>query len=356
MSPGAVHVVVPDGIDDPARSSGGNAYDRRVCRELTAAGWVVHEHAVPGPWPHPDTTSLASLARVVSAIPDGSLLLVDGLVASVSPEVLVPGADRLRLVVLVHMPLGGRLPRVSPDGSRSMERAGLAAAAAVVTTSDWTRTWLLERYPLRPERVHVARPGVDVAELAPGTPTGGGLLCVAPVTAAKGYDVLVEALAALAGRRWHCDCVGAVDRDPRFVHDLEHRSRAAGLDGRVRFDGPRAGADLDTAYAAADLLVHASRAETYAMVVTEALARGLPVIASRVGGVPEALGETDGQRPGLLVEPGDPGALADALRRWLDDGDLRQRLRAAARARRATLASWPETALRVSRVLAEVVA
>ena len=48
-----VHVVVPEGIDDPARPSGGNTYDRRVCRGLAALGWAVREHAVPGDWPRP---------------------------------------------------------------------------------------------------------------------------------------------------------------------------------------------------------------------------------------------------------------------------------------------------------------
>ena len=73
------------------------------------------------------------------------------------------------------------------------------------------------------------------------------------------------------------------------------------------------------------MLVLASHAETYGMVVTEALARGLPVITTAVGGLPEALGQTrDGRRPGLLVPPGDSGALAAALRRWLTDAELRQ--------------------------------
>ena len=45
----AVHVIVPEGIDDPARPSGGNVYDRRVCRGLAALGWAVHEHAVAAP-------------------------------------------------------------------------------------------------------------------------------------------------------------------------------------------------------------------------------------------------------------------------------------------------------------------
>lgn len=91
------------------------------------------------------------------------------------------------------------------------------------------------------------------------------------------------------------------------------------------------------------------------MVVTEALAHGLPVVASAVGGLPEALGRAaDGTRPGLLVPPDDPAALADALSQWLDDGELRRRLRLAARERRGTLPAWSDTVRRVDRVLTEV--
>ena len=102
----AVHVVVPDGIDDPARPSGGNAYDRRICHGLAEIGWPVHVHAVPGSWPRPDAAAYAALAGVVQDLPDGALTLLDGLVASTAPKVLVPQANRLRLVPLVHMPLG----------------------------------------------------------------------------------------------------------------------------------------------------------------------------------------------------------------------------------------------------------
>jgi glycosyltransferase involved in cell wall biosynthesis len=76
------------------------------------------------------------------------------------------------------------------------------------------------------------------------------------------------------------------------------------------------------------------------------------VIATDVGGVPEALGHAPGgERPGLLIPPDDPAALAAALRAWLTDPDLRDRLRAAARGRRETLPSWTETAHRLSEVL-----
>jgi glycosyltransferase involved in cell wall biosynthesis len=342
----AVHVVVPEGVHDPERPSGGNTYDRRICTGLAALGWSVHEHAATGRWPSPDTTALAALADVLARIPDGSVVLLDGLVASTVPELLVPQTGRLCLVVLVHMPLGG-----------TSEAVVLGSAAAVVATSEWTRRWLLDNHGLPADRVQVAEPGVDPAALADGTPGGGELLCVAASTRAKGYDVLLAALALVGDLPWRCRCVGSLTGDPPFV---DHLGRAAtsttvGVEDRVRFTGPLAGEELDHAYGTADVLVLASRAETYGMVVTEALARGLPVIATAVGGLPEALGHVGGGgRPGLLVPPGDPERFATALRSWLTDAELRERLRRAALERRATLSPWSDTSTRISRVLAEV--
>jgi glycosyltransferase involved in cell wall biosynthesis len=316
-----VHVIVPEGIDDPTRPSGGNTYDRRVCDELAALGWSVRKHVA------------LDLPRVLARIPDGALVLLDGLIASSAPEVLVPDAHRLRQVVLVHMPL-----------EDEREREVLDAAAAVITTSEWARRRLEELYGL-PD-VHVAEPGVDPAPLAPGSAGGGALLCVAAVTRGKGHDVLLGGLATVTDLSWRCACVGSLDRAPAFADHVQRRALVDGLRDRVHFAGPRTGAALDHAYAAADLLVLASHGETYGMVVTEALARGVPVLASDVGGVPEALGHG-----GLLVPPGDPEALGAALRRWLEDADLRTRLRQAASERRDTLRGWEHTASAVAEVL-----
>jgi glycosyltransferase involved in cell wall biosynthesis len=351
----AVHLVVPEGVHDPRRPSGGNTYDRRVCAGLAASGWSVHEHEVPGPWPLPDSAALAALAGVLAEIPDGSVVLVDGLVASTVPELLVPQTGRLCLVVLVHMPLGGGFPGGEVVHARALEGPVLASAVAVIATSRWTRQWLLDTYALAPERVHVAEPGVDAAELAEGTPGGGELLCVGAYTQAKGYDVLLASLAFVRDLPWHCVCVGTTAGDASFVDHLGNAAATAGVDDRVRFTGPLSGAALDRAYAGADVLVLASRAETYGMVVTEALARGLPVIATAVGGLPEALGEvSDGSLPGMLVPPGDPWRFAVALRGWLADADVRGRLRVAARERRDSLPRWSDTTDRISRVLTRV--
>lgn len=340
-----VRLIVPEGLDDPSSPSGGNTYDRRIRDGLRDLGWAVHQHPVAGTWPTPAADDRAALAAVLDAVPDGRSVLVDGLVGCGVPEVLVPRAERLRLVVLVHLPLGDEVG--AAPGLAEREGRALHAARAVVVTSPWAARRVLEVHALPPDRVHVAQPGVDPAAVRERSGDGYRLLCVGALTPTKGQDVLAEALALVRDRAWCCDLVGPL-RSPRFTADLEAAVARHGLGDRVRVRGPLPAEDC---YPDADLLVLPSRVETYGMVITEALARGLPVIGSEVGGVPETLGRApDGTRPGLLVPPADPEALASALRRWFDDGGLRAGLRAAAARRRETLDGWEVTA----RCLAEV--
>jgi len=144
--------------------------------------------------------------------------------------------------------------------------------------------------------------------------------------------------------------VGSLSRDPAFVHQVRSQARTDGLDDRVVLAGPRTGADLDARYAAADLLVLASRGETYGMVATEALARGIPVLATAVGGLPEAIGRApDDSVPALAVPVEEFGV---SLRRWLTDAALRNQLRRSAVLRRSTLTAWTDT----TRIIGEVLA
>ena len=91
------------------------------------------------------------------------------------------------------------------------------------------------------------------------------------------------------------------------------------------------------------------------MVVIEALSRAIPVIATDVGGLSEALGfGAEGVRPGMLVAPDDSASLAAALRAWLADDNLRARLRRAARDRRVSLPGWSTAASAIAEVLENV--
>ncbi|MCI3238751.1 glycosyltransferase family 4 protein [Streptomyces sp. 7R016] len=354
MSLRSVHFVMPGGVDDPAAPSGGNAYDRRVSLDLPGFGWQVHKHAVAGRWPRPTAADRAELARTLRELPDGSVVLLDGIVACAVPEVVVPETDRLHLAVLVHLPLGdetGLEPALAAELD-AKERDVLRAVPAVIATSDWAVRRLVSHHGLAPERVHVAAPGADIAPLASGTDGVSRLLCVAAVTPRKGQHRLVQALAAAADLPWSCVCVGGLGHDPEYVAHLRQLIKEHGLQDRIELAGPRSGAELDASYATADLMVLTSYAETYGMAVTEALARGIPVLATDVGGLPEAVGRApDGGVPGILVPPEDPAALAAELRGWFGEADVRRRLKAAARGRRAALDGWATTARSLAGVL-----
>jgi glycosyltransferase involved in cell wall biosynthesis len=301
--------------------------------------------------PVPGPGAWADLARVVSAVPDGATVLIDGLIASPSAAQLLPHADRLRMTVLLHMPLVTALDTHYDANTQRSEQAVLRAVTGVVVTSDWTRQQVLTRYAIPARQVHVAQPGVERVA-TPARPVPGHLICVGVLSHHKGQDILVEALANLAERDWHCVLAGSLDRDPDFVDQLRARIMNLHYGHRVQLAGVLTSAALSHAYSTADLLVAPSRSETYGMTVTEALAHGLPAIAADVGGLPEALGcAADGTRPGQLVPPGDPDALAAALEDWLGDDHLRHRLRAAAGQRRPTLRGWDQTTQEIASAL-----
>ncbi|NMO54720.1 glycosyltransferase family 4 protein [Actinoplanes sp. TBRC 11911] len=336
-----LYAVLPGNVDDPAAPSGGNLYDRKVL-DLLAADRDVQEILVDGTWPSPDTAARDALAAALHDLPDHADVLVDGLVGCGVPEILEPHAHRVRLIVLVHLPLSDEtgLSAAHAMFLRERERRTLLAADTVIATSRAAAHRLADLH----DGVHgvaVVEPGVDPAPLASPQPGGERLLCVASVTPRKGQDLLVRVLEDdLADLDWSCTFVGALAHPVPYHHP------------KIHFVGPRTGVALAQAYGQADLFVLPSRAETYGMVVTEALARGLPVIATAVGGLPEALGTApDGSLPGVLLPKDDRAALAEALRSWLTDAAMRDRLRARARARRERLPAWSDTARRLGAVL-----
>ena len=295
------------------------------------------------------------LARRLAALPDGAVVLLDGLVACGVPEVVVPAAARLRLAVLVHLPLGDETGLAAGPGGRA-GRPGAANAAGRESRRGHQRVGRTPHH--RPPR---ARPPPGSMSPAPawtrhrcasGTDGACRLLCVAAVTPRKGQHRLVRALAAVADLPWSCVCVGGLRREPgvRRPTATGHRGLRSRRPRPARGSagGRGAGGELRRRRP----VVLTSPAETYGMVVTEALARGDPGAGDRGRrrpGSPRARPRR--QRAGLLVPPDDPTALAAALRRWLGEPDLRGRLKESARQRRAMLEGWEMTSHDLADVL-----
>ena len=193
------------------------------------------------------------LATALAAVPDGAVVLVDGLVACGVPDVVVPAARRLALVVLVHLPLGDETG--APPELAVREREVLAAAAAVIATSPWAAHRVVARHGLDPARITVATPGVDPAPLAPARAERA---CCASARSPRRRARICwsrrspRSATCRGPPRWSARCATSGTSDAVRAAIERH-----GLAGRVRLTGTLTGAALDAAYAGTDLLVRA---------------------------------------------------------------------------------------------------
>jgi glycosyltransferase involved in cell wall biosynthesis len=345
----ALTLVVPGSIE--ART-GGYAYDRRIVAGLRRRGWTVEIRELHDSFPRPTAGALADAARALAVIPNGGIVLVDGLAFGAMPAEVEHEATRLRLIAIVHMPLASEIG-IAPDAAARLEaseRRALGAASIVVVTCRWTVS-ALERYDVGRHRIALVEPGTDPAPIARGS-NGSPLelLCVATLNPGKGHETLIRSLAALSDRDWHLTCAGSLDRHRPTVDRLRTLVRVNRLDDRVSLEGELDDERLAAAFDRADVFVLATLRETYGMAVAEALAHGLPVVSTTTGAIPDLVGSADGDA-GLLVTPGDEPALTAALERVLDDARLRTRLAAGARQVRGRLPTWDDAADKMVAVL-----
>lgn len=346
-------LVLPGDIDTP---TGGYIYDRRMVDGLRALGWTVRVHALDGSFPLPTTGALRQADALLTMMADGSRVLIDGLALGGMPEQVARHRERLRLVALVHHPLSREsgLDAEQAERLRRSETAALGHVRHAIVTSTATAR-LLGDFGVDGAKVDVVEPGTDPAPLAPGpiseVPTRPlHLLSVGSVTPRKGHLLLVKALSDLAHLDWMLTCAGSLDRSPETAAALRKAIGAAGLSNRVRLLGEVRQATLGTLYAKADLFVLPSLFEGYGMAYAEALARGLPVVGTSAGAIPDTVPAD----AGLLVEPGSGVELRAALVRLLGEPDLRRRLAAGARRARERLPTWALSAKRLGEVLAHV--
>lgn len=319
---------------------------------LRALGWSVTVRELGPGFPFPSAAERAGAARVLAGAQTGSRVVVDGLALGVLGDVAAAATDRLALIALVHHPLAletGLDPADARAFARTEKRA-LALARRTIATSATTARVLVDRFAVAPARLGVVRPGTD--RRAPRPPRVDGpprLLCVGSLTPRKGQDVLLSALDRLRDLPWEATLLGAA-RDAGFARAVRRAAEAPGLAGRVHLAGEVGDDALARAYGEADLLVLPSRYEGFGMVLTEAVASGLPIVASEAGAIPEAAPP----EARMLVPPDDPGALAAALRRLLTDPRALTALAAGADRAAPTLPTWEHAACRFAEEVRKV--
>ncbi|MGY1836927.1 glycosyltransferase [Blastococcus sp. SYSU DS0510] len=289
-----------------------------VCAEPVAAGF----RAACGDLP----CAVVPLARHTVRAPE-----VQTAIGAQRPDVVAvnlvdPGSNAAAVAAaLAVAPTTATLHLAGSTGTGA-QRAALAALlgrlGAVLTPSADGRALLVARLGLRPDRVHVVPNGVPVPP-DPAGPAGRPvprLGALGRLTGQKGFDVLLEAVRRLVDEGLPVDVlIGGDGRDRTAL-----RSRAQGLP--VAFPGFVT--DVRGFLAGLDLFCLSSRREALPLVLLEAMAEGLPCVATDVGAVREAVGDD-----AVVVPAEDPGALAGALRSLLLDDGRRTALGAAARRR-----------------------
>jgi glycosyltransferase involved in cell wall biosynthesis len=310
-------LLVPGGIE---RLTGGSLYDGIMVEALRNQGWRV-DVAEERPRPDVDVVIQDSLS-----IPAGP------------PDVEAP------LVALLHQVPSDAQGRAD---LRSAEDAVLQRASVVFAVSDHIARTVSARTDAR---VEVIPPGWDRAS-ARHRSEDAEVLCVANATPVKGIPDALEAF-----RRAELDdarfvLVGDAKRDPSESQRIHAAASAGGvpvvLDGLVPPD------TLAERYAAARIMVSASRYEGWPIAIAEAMASSVPVVAFDVPGIRELV--RDGV-DGLLIEPGDIDSLAAALRRLWDDQALRSQMGVEARRRATAWPTWDQSAAGFADVIEALVA
>lgn len=220
------------------------------------------------------------------------------------------GARRRPVVVSVHFS-GFALGQVRGISAR-LARGAFARADAVCPVSESLR----ERMEQGgwPGRFRVVPNVVDIDRFVPGAPAAGvpRIVVVAALTPVKGVEQLVEAAGLLAerGASFHVDLVG----DGELREPLMRRIERLGLNERVELHGTLSSDAVAALMRDAAFAVVPSVWETFSVVLSEAMACGLPVVATAVGALPERVGEHNG----ILVAPDDPACLAGGIAQMLE--------------------------------------
>jgi glycosyltransferase involved in cell wall biosynthesis len=238
-----------------------------------------------------------------------------------------------------HPQLMGRRDRLV---FRTMVPRSVRRAARVLAVSEWTKRDLIEHYGVSAEKIVVTPNGVD-ALFRPGAGEDGAsyALFVGTLEPRKDPIAALEAV-AMANADLRLVLVG---QDKGLGEEVRRASTRLGLNGRVEFAGYVEKQELARLYRGAVCLLFPSRYEGFGLPIVEAMASGTPVVAAASGSIPEVAGDA-----AVLVEPGDPVALAGGIERAIAD---RERL-VRAGLERARRYSWAETARRTLAVYREL--
>ena len=338
---------------DLATPTGGYVYARKIL-PLLAERLRIEVCKLPAVFPLASEPELDEATAALAAFDKpGTVFFIDGLAYGALPASALQSL-KAPLVALVHHPLGleeGLTPSEKSHLLKAEEEA-LALAEHIVAPSHGTARELTRLFGVAARKITVAEPGILRGKRAQGAPAGEPphIVSVGTMTPRKGHGVLIGALSRVRDLPWRATIAGSLDQSPETAALVRRKLAEYGFEERVQLAGQLDEATLSSLYSSADIFALASFYEGYGMAFAEAMAHGLPVVASGEG----AVRDTVPASAGFVCAAGDKAAFAEALRVLLSNTALRKEKAEGAWRHGQTLPDWAHTANTIADVLKQV--
>ena len=266
--------------------SHGNVYSNRIAEGLKANGHQVSIYSLPEDFPFFSEQSLLQCKQIAEMIPRAEPVVIDNTIFGVIPEILQNLYKHNPVVALIHVTFTSdeNLTAYQREMILDLERRAQPYALKFIASNTYASS-ALTREGTDKDKVITIIPGVDHFPLKGNYPESpSALLSVADFVRPNGYVNMIKALTALKSKDWQLHCYGDLTLDADYIRELQVLIRRCELQNKIMLHPALSGKALSDAYLNSDLFIHPVNFEAYSKEAVDALAHGIPVVASSGGG------------------------------------------------------------------------
>ena len=349
--------VIPGDLNAP---TGGCRYDREVLGRFSKYGIQTNHIRVSHRYPFPREQDRQQTATLLAAA-QCDCLLIDGLAFGAFSDIEIKALTK-PVVVLLHHPLADETGLAFDIAQHlfAQEKNNLGQAQAIVVTSLATQGRLVALYDVGAQRIVVAEPAISKPHNLPDKPLPSlstpcespcKMLAVGSISPRKNYEVIINALSQIhSNRPWILHIAGRCD-DQTETRRLTELIQRKGLQNQIVLLDAISEQDLEKLYNESDFLLFPSLYEGFGMALTEALAYGLPVLAS--AHIPSA--SPFAGLAVVLLDPFKSEPWVQAIEQWVNQQNAFTKAAKAAKQASRSLPDWDQTTLKIARVVKQVV-
>lgn len=332
-----IHFFVPDIHSFPDPST----YAHKTINGLKRKGFTVKTYLLPGDFPFPSDESIRKYIQLVQSVPESEPVVFDAEAIASTPYVLKDISQHNPVICIVHVPLC-----IDPQYSAyqrtmitSLEKESYSYVSLFAATSEFA-VQQLRNIGVEEEKIRLIIPGTSDAKQKVNYPVVPfRMLSVANLSRNRDHSILVRAFSSLKTKKWTLDCYGNFSSDMSYKANLQEMISRYGLDEKIKLHEVVSENELEEVYAHADLFVHPADFDAYGISLMEALAHGVPVVASTGGGILNTVPAD----MGYFYKPGDVYGLGNIMEELFDNPGIYKKICTRASVYHTTAQSWEQS-------------